>query len=327
MIRYSDVIQRSNVYKRISADVKSNTLGHCYLIVSADEVAISDLFDLIACSVYCKNGTCMHCEDCERVMSGNNVDVKHTMPLVGKNILVKDVEEIIEDVYKVSYDGREKLYFIHNGERMNAESQNKLLKILEEPPKNVHFFISTAIIGAILNTVRSRSRQLYVDNFSVEDIKRALSSVYVATDRDKIELASSCSGGSIQRAEQLLEDESFFELYKEVIQMYLSVNKSAEVVRYSKSFLFTKEQIRETLNISDLIFRDVMLSGSGEENKGIFKDEIAVLSKSYTPIAVANVLDKINDARKRIEANCSPSAIGENLLYTILEVKFKCRKL
>ncbi len=326
MIRYSDILQRSNVFKLISADIKRNTLGHCYLLVSSDNVAVADFFDLVACSVYCKNNLCLHCEECERVMNGNNVDVKHIVPLVGKNILVKDVEEMIEDVYKVAYDGGEKLYFVHNAERMNPESQNKLLKILEEPPAKVHFFLATAIDGAILNTVKSRSRKLYMDSFAPQDIENALSFVFPSVAEEKIALAASCSGGSIERAEQLLDDDIFFDHYKETVDMYLNVNKSADVVRYSKSSLFTKEQIIETLNISDLIFRDVMLSGS-DKGVGVFAEEIKTLAKSITPIAVANIVDKINDARKRIGANCTPAAVGENLLYTILEVKFKCRKL
>lgn len=325
MIKYSDILQRSNVFKRISADIKSNTLGHCYLIVSADKVAVDDLFDLIACAVYCKKGVCLHCEECERVINGNHVDVKHTYPQAGKNILVKDIEEIIDDVYKIAYDGQEKLYFIHNAERMNAESQNKLLKILEEPPAKVHFFMATSIEGAILNTVKSRSRQLYVDNFSAKDIENALSSVYTTSEKDQISLASACSDGSLERAEQLLDDEDFFRHYSDVVEMYTKVNKSADVIRYSKSFLFTKDEIRETLNISDLVFRGIMLGD--KDDQGVFASEINALSKSFTPIAVANIIDEINDARKRFEANCAPNAIGENLLYTILEVKFKCRKL
>lgn len=326
MIKYSDLIQRSNVFKHISADIKRNTLGHCYLLISGDNVAIADLFDLIACAVYCKRDLCLHCEECERVMSGNNVDVKHVLPLANKNILVKDVEEMIEDVYKVAYFGGEKVYFVHNAERMNVESQNKLLKILEEPPKNVHFFLATAIEGAILNTVKSRSRKLYVDNFSTDAIKEALTYAYPNFDEDKITLASNCCAGSMERAEQLLDDDVFFDRYKEIIEMYLNVNKSSDVVRYSKSNLFSKEQISETLNISDLIFRDVMILDC-KSSVGAFSDEIKNLSKTFSSIAVANIVDKINDARKRVGANCTPNAIGENLLYTILEVKFKCRKL
>lgn len=325
MIKYSDTIQRSNIFKRIHSDIKNGMLGHCYLIVSADQVVVDALFSLISCDVYCNNGLCLHCEECEKIINGNNVDVKHTMPNVGKNILVKDVEEIIDDVYKVAYDGREKLYFIHNAERMNADSQNKLLKILEEPPKNVHFFLSTSIEGAILNTVKSRSRKLYVDNFDSNDVLDALSSVYGTLNSDKMSLVASCSGGSLERAEQLLEDQNFFEQYGEVVDMYTRVNKSSDVVKYSKSFLFTKEQIRETLNISDLVFRRIMLNNG--EDGGVFGVEIQHLAKGFSPIAVANIIDKINDARKRLEANCAPNAIGENLLYTILEVKFKCRKL
>lgn len=327
MIKYSDIIQQSNVFKRIISDIQNNTLGHCYLLLSGDTNAINDFFDLVACAVYCKNNLCLHCEDCERIINGNNVDVKHVSPTNGKNIRVDDIEEIISDVYKIAYDGREKLYFIHNAERMNSESQNKLLKILEEPPKNVHFFLASAIDGAILNTVKSRSRRIYMDNFPSSEIRKALSKIYNATfSADKIELAASCSGGSLERAEKLLDDSLFFDQYKEVLEMYLHVNKSSDVVRYSKSSLFSKELIEETINISELIFRDVLLYGF-HNKANVFEEEVKTLAKNYTVTAVSNIVDKLNDARKKIVANCSPINVGENLLYTILEVKFKCQKL
>ena len=42
---------------------------------------------------------------------------------------------------------------------MNKYSLNSLLKILEEPPE-IHFFLISHRVGGLLDTIKSRSRQL-----------------------------------------------------------------------------------------------------------------------------------------------------------------------
>ena len=49
---------------------------------------------------------------------------------------------------------------IHEADRMNRESQNALLKTLEEPPRDTTLILCTANPGALLATTRSRCQQL-----------------------------------------------------------------------------------------------------------------------------------------------------------------------
>ncbi len=55
MLEYSDLISKSRIYKNVLSDVLGGALGHCYLVVSTDNVAVTEFFTLLSCSVFCHN--------------------------------------------------------------------------------------------------------------------------------------------------------------------------------------------------------------------------------------------------------------------------------
>lgn len=329
MLKYSELIKKSRIYDMVLGDVKRGALGHCYLLVSGDSVAVDEFFDLVACTVYCEDYGCLRCVECERVLNRNNVDVVHLYPNEGKNYSVGDVVPVLQDVYKKSYSGGKKLYFFHKADKMKSDVQNKLLKILEEPPRDVHFFLSTTTEGAILDTVKSRSRKIFMDYFESSDVADVLSRAYRDVDLRRIELSASCCGGSLEKAEKLLSDLDFYQRYNEVFKMLVEVKKSSDVIKYSKTALFDKSNISNTLDTLEIILRDVLavIVGSKDVTLRDRKTEVERLASEFTTASVVNVVEKINLARKKINAYCSANAIGETLLYAVLEVKFKCQKL
>ena len=56
--------------------------------------------------------------------------------------------------------GGRKIGIVHEADRMNRESQNALLKTLEEPPRDTTLILCTANPGSLLATTRSRCQQL-----------------------------------------------------------------------------------------------------------------------------------------------------------------------
>lgn len=69
-----------------------------------------------------------------------------------KDILVDDVEELMEAAYLT---GDERLFIIKSDD-YSAVVQNKLLKLLEEPPSGVKFCLLARSKAVLLPTVRSR---------------------------------------------------------------------------------------------------------------------------------------------------------------------------
>lgn len=86
---------------------------------------------------------------------------------------VEDTKVVVKEAYLAS--NREK-YIVLSAKKYNIYSQNALLKILEEPPKNIVFIILTRSKSALLPTIRSRlpvviKREKRETNFEI-DVKR-----------------------------------------------------------------------------------------------------------------------------------------------------------
>lgn len=60
------------------------------------------------------------------------------------------------DAYVLPNEAAEKVYIIKDADTMNEQAQNAALKILEEPPKGVHFILCVSNPERLLVTVRSR---------------------------------------------------------------------------------------------------------------------------------------------------------------------------
>jgi len=70
-----------------------------------------------------------------------------------KDLLVEDVEELMESAYLT---GDEERLFVIKSENYSTIVQNKLLKLLEEPPNGIKFCLLVSSKAALLPTVRSR---------------------------------------------------------------------------------------------------------------------------------------------------------------------------
>ena len=87
-------------------------------------------------------------EELKEELSGNRVVL-----FVREKFLIEDAKAVIAEAY-ISEERTK--YIIIAAREYNVYSQNSLLKILEEPPKNIIFILISPSKSAILPTIRSR---------------------------------------------------------------------------------------------------------------------------------------------------------------------------
>lgn len=73
-----------------------------------------------------------------------------------EDMKIDDVRELILAAHESPYISKRKVYIINNIEKSKKEVLNGLLKIIEEPPKNVYFILLTKRMD-ILETIKSRT--------------------------------------------------------------------------------------------------------------------------------------------------------------------------
>src|SRR5262245_35135503 len=117
------------------------------------------------------------------------------------------VEEVREQVIRAAsyrpFEGERRVFVIETAEAMRDESQNALLKTLEEPPEFAHLILLTAEPAALLETVASRCQPIDFAPLPPEAIEVSLSS---QAPPDEIAAAARLSAGDLARARFLLTD-------------------------------------------------------------------------------------------------------------------------
>ncbi|NPA66134.1 MAG: DNA polymerase III subunit delta' [Epsilonproteobacteria bacterium] len=100
-------------------------------------------------------GYILICDDIEEQAQilKEEVAPKRCVLFVKEKFLVEDAKAVTAEAYISESDFK---YIIIGAKEFNVYSQNALLKILEEPPKNIVFIILSPSKSALLPTVRSR---------------------------------------------------------------------------------------------------------------------------------------------------------------------------
>lgn len=316
---FANVLKTSKAYELIKHDL-SQGLGHAYLVVSADDDAVAQLFTLIAATVFCENGSaCFNCNECLKVVNRNNPDVYYVND-DAKEIKVNDIENLTSSTELKSYSGK-KLYFVNRADKMNTPAQNKLLKTLEEPPKGVTIFLGANNETAMLETIRSRCRTLYLDSFDNDKIYNALIELGVLPKT--AEVASNCSEGMLGKAYKIAKTPDYAGLYSTVIYFLGRLNRSGDVVVLDR-IAPIQNQKDEFLDVLTIILRDMLaVKENGEMISKHVSTEVKQLADGFSAKAISEIILLVNEARKKLFYRVNSQATFDSLLFSILEVKHK----
>lgn len=115
------------------------------------------------------------------------------------------VDEVRERVIRASsyrpFEAEKRVFVVEAAERMRDESQNALLKTLEEPPDFVHLILLSAEPALLLETIASRCQPIDFAPLPPEAIEAAL-----AGDPEEVATAARLAAGDVERARYLLSE-------------------------------------------------------------------------------------------------------------------------
>lgn len=153
---------------------------HAYLAVSPGLVAAKDCAKDIAAALMCKNAAekgeaCRNCKDCIKSFAGTHPDI---FMLRKKSVSVNDIRDLRSNAYLSPHESDRKVFILDNIGEYNIQSQNALLKVLEEPPKNVFFILTATSKNSVLPTVLSRVCTLTPDSHDKSYYKQIVTSAF-----------------------------------------------------------------------------------------------------------------------------------------------------
>ncbi len=327
MIDLSSLIKNTNAYKSVLSDKKAGKLSHAYLVVGKDGENLEEILKVFAKLLVCESvEPCDVCRACKGTDAKSFADV-YFYPNGKPNVSAEDVNGLIEETYLRPIEGDKKVFVINHGEALSQVVQNKLLKTLEEPPKNVHIIIGATSEYPLLQTVKSRLKRLEIPPFSDEALYSAMEADF--EDKQKLKQAISYGDGTVGKAKFLYGEENFTKINEFVFDMVINMKSSKDVLDFSEKLQALNCDISDLLSSLELFYRDMLAYLSVGESAVKNKDNLNIITKAegYKIGSVISILESINEGALRKKFNANSTMLIEWLLFKILEGKHKWQKL
>lgn len=314
------LLKTTKAYNLLKTESRESRFAHAYLLLLNDPKNLKEALKIFAKLFF-------DCEDLYKkqrvfeLIDTENFSDCLFFPSDGKKLTVDDAEKIREESLLNPVEGDKKVFLIGDFAEANVQTQNKLLKLLEEPPKGVIFLLGATTIFPILPTVLSRTKKLEILPFDNEEIADCLQRIYSDKyDNNTYSLCAATSGGSLGEAQNILEGG----YYQELLENAFSLVKSSpsRLPLLIKNVGETKHQ-KELLNLLRLIYRDLLLIKIHSDKNGallLLKSEFSTLkelAQKYTETALFYAQEAISEAEKQVKFNAVFSQCIELCLANI----------
>lgn len=181
---------------------------HAVLVDGGTEKERQEIAYLLAKIYVCENSNgsepCNVCSSCRKADEKIHPDIiwveKHHDRKYYKK---EEVRPVVEDAYQTPNESKVRVIIISEMQLMKVDSQNVLLKILEEPPSYTAFILTSESANNVISTVLSRvSRfrigenkgEIRVSEKTVDTIRKIADALRSSYEFDMIEATASLDG-------------------------------------------------------------------------------------------------------------------------------------
>ena len=248
-----DTIKGHNdVKKHLETAVSCNKVSHAYIFAGKRGVG--------------KTTTALAFADA--LTEGSKVDVtlvtnaQYDTESKSEAVSVKTVRAASADMYVKPYAADKRVFIIPDAEKMNAQAQNALLKIFEEPPSYCVIILITQNDNMLLQTIRSRAITVRFGALDDSMVKAYAQNNGIVVSDVMIRLAF----GSIGIIKELSENEELDTLIGEFVDLFREIGKGTAQCTYSLIDYFQREKKNSEVlfDIMLIMLRDTMLGVSSD---------------------------------------------------------------
>lgn len=146
----------NNISEMLAALVKKGNVPHAVLLEGKHSLENAQY---LAKTLVCKadNPPCDECDDCQRAKNKTHTDIIICEPLKSLNPYpIEFVRECRNEAYIKPNGAKYKVFIFTQFDNITVQSQNALLKIIEEPPETAVFILCCKSKDRLLDTIISR---------------------------------------------------------------------------------------------------------------------------------------------------------------------------
>ena len=268
---FENLVGNEKVKEYLNSTIENKNISHSFMFVGKPGIGKKQFAHQYAEMIMClQDGKCdgnsVKCDSCVKFEGNANPDYAEILP-DGKTLKIEQVRNLQARIVEKPITSRRKVYVIDDADLMSEESQNCLLKTLEEPPEYAVIILIVSNESRILPTIKSRCVIIKFQPLTSKEIKQ----VKPELSDDLIQLLE----GSLQNAENIEQKK------EQYVQLLNLVN------------VLENKQLVEVFNSADLLYKG--------------KDDIITLLEYLNLIFFSrneiNAIPIIEKTKKKILAN------------------------
>jgi DNA polymerase-3 subunit delta' len=259
---------------------------------------------------------CDRCTHCIEASHDSFLDLR-TMEPDGQFFKKEQITFIVEDNYKKPLKAEHKVFILNEAHRMNENSANAFLKVLEEPAVSNVFILLTDNLDGLLPTIKSRCQILKFSPLSKTEIKD-----YFVKQGDDEETAKLKSYLSQSNMESVLTADfnAFMKRRQGGLDMLSALLQNRDVegilldlFKRSRSRDKFLEYFRQQVNLLSLLLRDIMVLSIDPQSRNIinvdYKENLMKLKEYITINQLLSLIRKMEYLLRDIQRNLNTKVL------------------
>ena len=246
---FENLVGNEKVKEYLNSTIENKNISHSFIFVGKPGIGKKQFAHQYAEMIMClQDGKCdgnsVKCDSCIKFEGNANPDYAEITP-DGKTLKIEQIRNLQARIVEKPITSRRKVYVIDDAELMSEESQNCLLKTLEEPPEYAVIILIVSNESRILPTIKSRCVIIKFQPLTSKEIKQ----VKPELSDDLIQLLE----GSLLNAENIEQKKEQYAQLSNLVNVL--ENKQLVEVFNSADLLYKgKDDIITLLEYLNLIF-------------------------------------------------------------------------
>lgn len=290
---------------------------HAYLITGTRSVGKMTLAQNFAMALNCVHDEaaarpCLQCKACKSTLSGNNPDLIYSQTDDSGGLKIDEVRRVTRLLALKPYSSRYRVAIFDDFDMARPQSQDALLKTLEEPASYAVLILLAQSTDRILSTITSRSQVVPLRPVPLETVKAQL--MIHSAEEQHADLIARLSSGRMGWALEALADDDVLAFRSDMLDMLRDIVAGNRVERMKISDQISRKMgrdkplLRYVLEIWQTYWRDVLLESYASPVKPCNsdrKDEIRLLVMQLDSEQAYQAMGAIRRSLKALDTNAN----------------------
>lgn len=325
-MNFNNFIGNRAVISQLQALLKQNKISHAIMLDGATGLGKKTLAKIIAQAAVCahrEDGVpCGVCSNCKKAEKGIHPDVIFPEKSgVSQTYSIATIRDVRTDAYVAANEAFVKVYIFTDIDNMGIPAQNALLKILEEPPKNVMFILTCESAFNMLATIRSRVQLFSLSPVSSAELQTYLAKNFPEQPSEHLKNICEIAKGNIGLALDLITSEGHDKSSKLAEKLAFSLTSMnefdlltvvAQVLENKKDFIFVLKFLSDLLRDALVLSVDFSIA----ENPGCAK----ILAEKLSTAQLLRLIDVVAQTRSYVERNVNMQILSMDFCSKMFQV-------